>query len=245
MVLHTPSKPEKPEGDENGADIRKGKAKLRECVAIVPRCEIIVHRVDAGHDEKNSDEEACAKAEVHEANASRGIAVAVGAPDVFEVGVETVVRAEKDGLIYSHGKDDGLRKQYPEGSQHGMKQFSTEAAVVLAFEVDVGGRVGGLIGGPAGLKDDGSVGLFKEDDAKEGVGATDDGEDPKYPTPGKVLDDEAAEEGAKGGAHKRAKEVPAKDTGTFFRAKHVTNRATTVGNADTWGRVSCGRPKEV
>lgn len=101
--------------------------------------------------------------------------------------------------------------------------------------------MGGLIGGPAGLKDDRGIGLFKEEDPEQGVSAADDGEDPKYPTPGKILDNEAAEEGAESGAHERAEEVPAKDAGSFFRAKHVTNRAAAIGDADTWEHFSCGR----
>lgn len=99
MILHTPSKPEQAQGNEDGANIRKRETELGECVAVVPGCELVVHSVNSRYDKENCDKESCTKAEVHEADASRGIAVAVAAPDVFEVGVETVVCAEEDSLI--------------------------------------------------------------------------------------------------------------------------------------------------
>lgn len=114
-VLDTPGKPEEPEGNEDGANVRKREAELGERVAVVPGCELVVHSVDSGHNEENRNEKSCAEAEVHQADTGGGVPVAVGAPDVFKVCVETVICAKQDSLVYSHRKDDGLRKKYPEG----------------------------------------------------------------------------------------------------------------------------------
>ncbi len=56
----------------------------------------------------------------------------------------------------------------------------------------------------AGLKEYGGVGFFEEEEAGDGVGGADDGQDPEDPAPGEMLDDYAAEEGAEGRSEKRA-----------------------------------------
>ena len=134
-VLDAPRKPEEPEGDEHGADVRERETEFRERVAVVPRCELVIHGIDSGYDEEDSDEESGAEAEVHEPDTGGRIAIAIFAPDIFEVGVKAVIRTKEDSLIHSHRKNNRLGKQYPQGPQHRMKQFRAERAVVFAFKV--------------------------------------------------------------------------------------------------------------
>ena len=107
MVLDGPREPEEGEGDEDSADIGERKAVFGFRFAIVAFREGFVDGVDPGHNEPYRKEEAQARAEIHQAYICGVVAVSF-APDVLEVGVEAIGCAEEDGLVGSHGKDDGL-----------------------------------------------------------------------------------------------------------------------------------------
>lgn len=106
-VLDRPREPEQRDGDEDGADVGQGEAVFGFAVVVVLAREVVVDGVDLGHEEPDADEEAEARAEVHEPDLGAREAVA-GAVDGFEVGVQAVRRSEEDGLPDGHGQDDGL-----------------------------------------------------------------------------------------------------------------------------------------
>lgn len=116
----------------------------------------------------------------------RGKAIDV-AIDGLKVGVEAITGAEDGGLVDCHDENNWLREEDSDGPIHGRRQFLAKGAFIFIYDsVSVASLLLQVVA--PGLEYDGGVGFLEENETENGVAGADDAEDPKYPSPTKVLD---------------------------------------------------------
>ena len=205
MLLYCPREPKERHGDENGANVCQWEAELGSRLLVVLSCERLIHGVDAWDEKPDCEEEPRSRTEIQQSDLLSGETVIV-LVDGLHVRVDAVCCAEDERLVYSHDRDDGLRKDLRRALES-LREFLVQRPCIFALVRVL--RAVPLVALRLKfcllrIQDNRSIRLPEEKVSSQSVDEAHDGHDPEDPAPVQSLYDDTAKQRSQGRSKQRS-----------------------------------------